>query len=285
MSFLNKILLGVKSSTLTLYYFLSTFYSKSNVLTKNDTCLVISLTCYPGRIGTLFLTLESLIQQNLSNIKIVVYLSKDEFPDEQIPYLLRKQCNRGVEIKFVSDNLRSYKKLHYAISDYPDLPILTADDDILYPRDWAKKFYEYFLKNNETILYARGHKILLDEEGKPKPYSTFTKPEAQKADNLVIPTGVSGILYPPHCFYKDVRNADIFMRLAPRADDLWYRLMTLMNNRKCMLIYNNSVHFPPILGTQKTSLRMTNLKPNDINNDSQLRALLDYYKINLESYN
>jgi hypothetical protein len=47
----------------------------------------------------------------------------------------------------------------------------------------------------------------------------------------VFPTGVGGILYPPKCFYKDITNRELFMKLAPQADDIWLWAMAIINEK------------------------------------------------------
>lgn len=38
------------------------------------------------------------------------------------------------------------------------------------------------------------------------------------------------VLYPPNCFYKDIQNEELFISLAPNADDIG--LMTLLNENQ-----------------------------------------------------
>lgn len=95
--------------------------------------------------------------QQYNNFKVVLYLSHEEFPKglEDLPRSLIRLHKRGVDINFTCENIRSYKKLHYALSDFPELPVITADDDVLYPSRWVNDFMESHKLFHDDILFAR----------------------------------------------------------------------------------------------------------------------------------
>lgn len=221
--------------------------------------------------------------QKYPNFSVVLYLSKDEFPGgiNSLPQELKRLHSRGLIIEFVQKNIRSFKKLHYALKDYPHIPIITADDDVIYPPGWINNFMQHHTMSPRDVLFARGHEITFcPKTNKINPYSLFTPPVGFSSSLLYIPTGVSGVLYPVGCFYKDVFREDIFMNITPNADDIWYKIMTYMNGRKCKLIYADNIHFVPVMGTQKISLRKTNLSDDGLNNDLQLNKVMSFYSIN-----
>ena len=51
-------------------------------------------------------------------------------------------------------------------------------------------------------------------------------------------TGVGGVLYPPNCLYKDILNEELFMKLAPKADDVWFWAMAVLNHTKILIAKN-----------------------------------------------
>ncbi|MBF4280368.1 hypothetical protein EAY27_25125, partial [Vibrio anguillarum] len=241
--------------------------------------------CFPKRINKVFYTIESLFNQSFDyNYSIVLYLSKDEFSSYlDIPHSIRKLVNRGLVVKFVSDNIRSYKKLHYAYQEFKYIPIVTVDDDIFYPRNWLSKIYSSHIENEDDIIYMRGREITFNNNNIDF-YNYMPQAKGYSRSFLSIPTGVSGILYPPNSLHADFSNVDIFMSLSPTADDLWYKIMTLKNNKRCFLANGFSIHYPPVLGTQSISLRKINLSDGKSNNDIQFDALLKHYNINLRDY-
>ncbi|HCH2615921.1 TPA: hypothetical protein NKS80_001463 [Vibrio parahaemolyticus] len=280
----HKIKMLVESVLYTFYYFLVNLFSCKSRKSKS-TKVVVSLTTYPKRISTVFLTIESIFNQDVNEDYIVVlYLSKEEFKGTALPSSLIRLQNRGLVIKFVDGNIKSYKKLHYAIIKYLYFgsKIITADDDILYPNSWLRKLLETSNENPGCVCYYRGREIKFNNEGKILTYNSLPLANSKSNRMMTIPTGVSGILYPPYSLHEDVLKKDIFLDLAPNADDLWYKTMSLMKGTECVMVTDKSVHFPPILGTQITSLRSTNLclSSDVINNDTQLGKLVDFYKIN-----
>ena len=80
--------------------------------------LVVSLTSFPVRIGKLHRVIRGLLAQSLQPRKIVLYLSLEEFPDRACQRAHGAENDR-FEIRFVEGNLRPYKKLLYALADFP----------------------------------------------------------------------------------------------------------------------------------------------------------------------
>src|SRR5690606_34895919 len=135
-----------------------------------DFHLVVSLTTFSKRIDDVYLTIESLFQQSRKADKIVLWLSKEEFTEDDVPAILRKQCERGLEIEFCEKNLRSYKKFYYALQKYPNSLILTVDDDVLYPLDMIDQLCRAYRKEPDVVHCQRAHRITLDGNGNVLPY-------------------------------------------------------------------------------------------------------------------
>ncbi len=69
----------------------------------------------------------------------------------------------------------------------------------------------------------------------------------------------------------------MFLKLTPKADDLWFKAMALLNNT----ISRQSENLPkepiPIIGSQKIALKNDNISKNK--NDSQWAALSTHFKL------
>ena len=117
--------------------------------------LVVSLTSYPERLAVVHLTVESILRQELKPTAIVLWLSEDEIAPSDVPANLRRQQERGLDIRFVPGNYRSYKKLIYAAQHYPDAVIVTADDDVCYPKHWLRDLWAASQESPEKI--GRAH--------------------------------------------------------------------------------------------------------------------------------
>lgn len=104
--------------------------------------MVVSLTTFPLRIGKVHLTIQSILRQSRPADRILLWLSKEEFPEEaQLPANLLRLKEKGLDIRFC-DNIRSFKKVFYTAQEFENDVIVTADDDALYPENWLEGLNE-----------------------------------------------------------------------------------------------------------------------------------------------
>ena len=241
--------------------------------------LVISLTSYGNKLQLLYLTIESLFRQTVKPNKIILWLDQTKYDTyESIPVALHKQEERGLEIRLCED-VRSYTKLVPALLNYPDSIIISVDDDIIYPIDFIERLYRAYQKDSSKIYFYRGHYVLFNEDGTPRPYIEWVLKGAKGCDIYNFPTGVSGILYPPHCYHEDMTNKDLFLKLCPYADDVWFKAMTMLKGTLCEQI--PTPHFDrlfiPLDIDETSSLQSINVVRGG--NDKQIKAVFDYYQI------
>jgi len=77
---------------------------------------------------------------------------------------------------------------------------------------------------------------------------------------------------------KEVTDKKLFLELAPNADDIWFKAMSLLNNTKTVQVFEKFIEFPIInQKSQETALWRTNngLQENDI----QLKKVFDYFNL------
>lgn len=65
---------------------------------------------------------------------------------------------------------------------------------------------------------------------------------------------VNGVLYPSKIFSEAIQNKTLFMRLAPKNDDLWFKAIELVEGIKIRKSEQTPPPPTPIAGTQKISL-------------------------------
>ena len=278
MSIRGKFFLGLSSliySSQTIIRFL--FLKQQEQLNK-DSDVVVSLTTFPPRIKHVILTLKSILTQSVKPNQVILYLSKDEFGNQEIPVSLLKLKKYGVTIEFVDGNIKSYKKLLYAKKTYPKKNIVTADDDVCYPFRWLENLIKESKKNPDDIIFYRGH-LMCDQNRKLLPYKKMLELDSSgvKSSFDFLPTGIGGILYPPESMHQDWDNMELINKLAPNADDIWFKAMTLLSGRKCTRVNDFNILFPPVLGSQKQSLKKINVDSSENNNDKQLNMVFKYY--------
>ncbi|MDR2205042.1 MAG: hypothetical protein LBE36_02630 [Flavobacteriaceae bacterium] len=242
--------------------------------------LVVTLTSYPKRISTISETLISLLDQSIKPEKVILWLANEEFPNKEkdlSPKILKLK-NFGLEICWCR-NLKSYKKLIPALEWDKNKIYVTADDDIFYPKNWLKNLYEDYQKDKHSIFCHRVHRLAFDENGNIKPYKDWEKclkKGQEKESDVLFFTGSGGVLYPPNCFYKDILDENLFKKLCPIADDLWFWMMVILNKRKIKIVKNNVYRIRNNFGTQEEEpLWKTNREAGY--NDDQLKNLLEYY--------
>ena len=82
------------------------------------------------------------------------------------------------------------------------------------------------------------------------------------------------MLYPPNIMNEDLLKEDIFMKLCPIGDDLWLKVMQLLNDIPCVLAAKQRT-LRYIDGTQEIALHKTNVGQGK--NDEQLNNLFEFY--------
>lgn len=248
----------------------------------NNESIIVSLTTHSKRIHTVYLVVESLLHQTMRPNKIVLYLDEEEFTSDTIPITLKNQQKRGLEIKYVK-NLRSYKKIIFALQDYPESIIITTDDDFIYSQDMIEGLYNAHLSDKNAICCyaARDLKTGRLSDGSIS-YNQCWGVSTQKniSSFAYSPEGCGGVLYPPHSLYKDVCREDLFMSLAPNCDDLWLKAMSLIEGNTVVIVgnylgdlyeYNVRIEY-----VQDIGLKNENLKGR---NDTQFEAVFSHYKL------
>jgi hypothetical protein len=180
--------------------------------------LVVSLTSHPPRFGMLKQALESILNQDMRPDVTVLWLAPHEFA--ALPYDLLRM--NGLTIRQCGD-IGPYKKLVPALEAYPDAYIVTADDDLVYPRTWLRGLVEAH-RSNKEILLRRARLGGMDATGAPTPYNSWRLATAQDDTRRLFPTSCHGMLVPPGAMSAEVQDRD-FLRLSPKNDDIWWHWM------------------------------------------------------------
>lgn len=128
----------------------------------NDIDCIVSLTSWKGRINNPEVpkVLYSIIRQKTKyRFKTVLVLSKQEFPDmeSELPETIRLFVENGlIDILWTEDNLKAYKKLYPVMKAYPELPIMTTDDDIILAEDCIETYMNAHEREPNIILTEQG---------------------------------------------------------------------------------------------------------------------------------
>lgn len=256
------------------------FLQKGNKNTPKIDGLLVSLTSFPGRISTISDTLVSLLSQSRLPEKTLLWLGEEQFPNREkdIPENILKLQNYGLEIRWCKD-LKSYKKLIPALTEFPEHLLVTADDDIYYPKNWLKNLYESYSQDPDSIYCHRVHKITFDEKAAVKPYQDWEKciiNGQEKPEDILFFTTGGGVLFPPNCFHSDVLCEDLFQKLCPLADDIWFWTMIRLNKKPIKICKNNVYRIKNNGNTQEDEPLWKVNREAGLNDD-QLKNIIDYY--------
>lgn len=257
-------------------------FKVSNTVIKD---CVISLTSYGNRISEIKYTLFSLIVQTMRPEKIVVNISFDEkslVTDELLGF-----NKYGVDFNFCED-LRSFKKLIPTMQQYPEKTIITVDDDMYYEKDFLETLWEKHLQKPDMIVAHNIYEIsYIDNKLNTYdlwPHSVITNKVSYQ--NFFV--GCGGVLYPPSCLYKDYDNKDLYQKLTPIADDIWFYFMALLNNTKITQPEKPHIKFHYVNPYREYGITygktLTQENVGLGKNDEQFRNVLNYYRITEEDF-
>ncbi len=244
--------------------------------------LIVSLTSFPERMYDIHYCIYSLLNQNLKPDEVILWLATEQFPNKEndIPPKVIALKEKGLTIKWC-ENLYSYKKLIPVWKEYQNAIIITADDDIFYPKNWLEILYKSYLTHPNTIVCHRAHRLKFDRNKNILPYKKWKK--KIKGPNLSYQnffTGAGGVLYPPNSLNENLCDVKQFTKLAPHGDDIWFWAMALLNNTKIFVAKNNIkqlTYINPERERGKTREFTLFSKNKQGGNDLQLKQVLGTY--------
>ena len=257
------------------------YYQKNNnrfFLKKQnrDERIVASLTSYPKRISSVWITIETIINQSMQPDKIILWLAAEQFPNkyDDLPDTLLGLMNKGLTIKFCKD-LKSHKKYYYAMKEYANDIVILFDDDMFYPRDTIKKLYKLHKKNPNDVCVITSQIITPSIYTLP---SKWKNPDnidnIKNSFNVQIFSG-SGTLLLPNILNEKAFDEELINELCPYADDLWLTFMIYKNGKQISSLKKWRSFPVSIYGTSEDSLYYTNVSKGK--NDEQWRNLIRYF--------
>jgi hypothetical protein len=270
----------LKFLPISLYKSLKYRLKSNHILTYplgNELDVAVSLTAIPSRFRILDLTLASVFSQVPKPKHIYLWINEDHI--DLIPKRVKKM--EGDILKIKSTPLHSaHKKLIHTLQEQPDLPVVTCDDDVLYRQNWLNTLYESHIKYPNFVIAHRGRTITFNENNELTTYEDWHY-DPNASFDLFKPIGVNGVLYPPHVFSNLIHNQELFMKLAPKNDDVWFKTVQLVEGIKARKADRSPKPPIPIPGTQYISLRNVNVKQGK--NDEQWKNCIEYFNLDLLS--
>lgn len=234
--------------------------------------VVVSLTSYKSRFPILPKSIGSLLNQTVTPERICLAIDEEDMP-YITSYISELQKSGVIEILVGDKSLGPHNKYLHAMRKYPNKPIITVDDDMVYKSDALERLYKLYLKYPKCVCARRAHLIKYDKEGKPLSYRKWIN----QCQDVLTPsmdlfaTGVGGVLYPPNTFNWAAEDIQLMRTCA--ADDVFLKK------------YENNLGIPTVItgdikdvdtmikdfNAQNTALMKANVYKN--RNDDYIRQL------------
>ncbi|MES2608153.1 MAG: hypothetical protein V4544_05450 [Pseudomonadota bacterium] len=221
---------------------------------KRDEEVIISLTSYPARMQTTWLAIESLLRQEEKPDRVVLNLFEGEFPGRVVPWFIRQQMKRGLEINWCPENLKVFLKVIPAIQKFPEAAVVAVDDDIIYPSDRLKNLIAGYREHPDCVI-AQEVREIAHHAGVVYPccewnftgWNGFIDERKLGPSNILVPEGVTGVLFPPNSLAQIVQNYTLFKELTPTEDDLWLYSALLLNRKNVVKIESFNLPFDSVI--------------------------------------
>lgn len=248
---------------------------------KHKQQVVISMTSFPAAIPFAEDAVRSLLNGSVLPDKLILYVTLSQFAEGEMPEGLLALAKESpvFEIRNYDRDIRSYRKLIPALADFPEAIIVTVDDDVYYHHNMLKDLLDLHAQIPDAILAHRAKRI---KYGKPykkwckyRWYHFLFKRIYRRFDN--IQTGVGGVLYPPHSLRADMMDVELFTKLAPSTDDIWFWAAGAANGFPVVPVpfgHNKprGLHKP-----KELSLKTSNFKAGVDRNVKAFNAICEHY--------
>lgn len=214
---------------------------------------IVSLTSWKNRIKNTHKAIESILQHCKKSYVILV-LSEEEFPNKEneLPQtILDLLYSKKIEILWTYDNTKAFKKVMPTMEKYKGIPIVSADDDLLYTRDFATELYEKYAKNKNVFSVSYRHSKMVTNCGAATLYNP-------KYYNLILSSFNKKFVD----FYED----DMFMQFISEKNKL--QQVFLGDDFPCKMFDKND----------KTALSIL-YKNNKTPNERKTRYFSEFEKI------
>lgn len=207
----------------------------------NDIKVIVSLTSHTKERLSLvpFYLFHSIIKYQYNYVKIVLTLYKEDV--QFIPPKLQEMIDLGlVELIVAEENLKCHLKYFYAMKKYRNLPIITIDDDSIYPQRMIPDLLANAEKYPNTII-CRSARVIDCSKTYSKWYECNFGVEwvnwrggYNEVRTDLNPEGYAGILYPPNILNVDDTMIPVIKEI-PRADDIYLTVLEQIYGLKSIL--------------------------------------------------
>ena len=240
---------------------------------QEEADIIVSFTSFPARIDKVWLVVECMLRQSLLPKKIILWLSKEQFPtSDSIPGSLKKYEDNRFEVRFVDGDIRSHKKYYYISQSNPNDLVFLIDDDIFYPIDILERSYQAYNNNPDKVICNYGYQITHDEKGMHNSYLEWHHVEEGAYGKMLFFGSGGGTLFRPSMLDRHLTDIDMALRLTPTADDIWLNAMTKLANVEVVKLPTGL-----LLPIHSKSVKLSSTNNGNEQNDVQIRLVEDCF--------
>lgn len=233
---------------------------------------VVSLTTYGKRSKKAYFAIESIARGTMRPSRLILWID-DEALFNNLPTTIRRLQKRGLEVKSCKNYGPHTKYYPYVESNEAfDTPLVTADDDILYPRYWLKKLIAANREYPDAVNCYWAHVMDVGSNGIGR-YAAYEACSSTRLSARHVALGVMGVIYPPPFLMVLKRAGTAFEDRCPKGDDLWLHVQALRAGYKVRQILPGLPYFSfqAVPGANEIALSNENVTYGD-GNDRQVRA-------------
>ena len=183
----------------------------SDSVVDEDSRVICTLTSHGLRIRHAWKTLRFLQFQSMAPHRLILYLWKgDRDRYEEVKQCYDDLLSRGLEIVWLENDLRSYKKYVPAFVEFCNSMVITLDDDIMYPPTLVEKLCsarKNFGAMSIVTCYAREVTSLNTDSGFFNGWKLCTR--VYHDQHLFFGSG-GGTLFVPSEFEDEVVQTELF---------------------------------------------------------------------------
>lgn len=236
--------------------------------------LIVSLTSYPARFGTLHLTVKSLLDQSVRADRLLLWVAHDDI--DLLPDTVKSLQDDRFRIGTCED-IRNFKKILPTLAENPEAFIVIADDDTYYPGDWLSGLIDSYKAGPPAITFYRGHRPRYTDAGRLAPYRSWVRNAVEEDGSTsqdILATGNGGVLYPPGSLPQQTADLDLIRELCATSDDVWLYFMRQLSGWPIRRVSGPKREFIEWSGTQDESLTALHLTGKK---DEHLQAMSDQF--------
>jgi hypothetical protein len=228
---IKKTLVQLRNFLIYKFHDLEAKISSKSFQLNSEAIFVTSIASYPKRDPLLPAVFQALSGQTVKPKKMILVLSVEDYPEQRLPKHLHKLEQRGLEIVWSENNPYAVKKLLPVMKKYPELGVITFDDELIYGRQVIEKLVEKVTNHPKTVIGHVSKKLYRKKERLEMYYRLKDENIKIKSSFQIYFLGGSGTYYPKNSLHPKAFNLQAIHEIVPgRGSDIWFWAATVANN-------------------------------------------------------